>query len=150
MAEIDDQKLREFLDDLKRIVNDRTALKKKADELVASKKNIDAINKRTAELKKAAGADKDAKDAVNKFTDEVKESTKEHKDFLEKTKSLKSAFMGLGSAMERGEGTVSSFTDNFKGLGIIGDSLGFLGNRLDTNIETFSAFNSRVSRHKRY
>jgi hypothetical protein len=137
MAEIDDQKLREFLDDLKRIVNDRTALKKKADELVASKKNIDAINKRTAELKKAAGADKDAKKAVEQFTDEVKESTKEHKDFLEKTKSLKSAFMGLGSAMERGEGTISSFTNNFKGLGVIGDSLGFLGNRLDTNIETF-------------
>jgi len=137
MAEIDDQKLKEFLDDLKRIVNDRSALKKKADELVASKKNIDAINKRTAELKKAAGADKDAKDAVEKFTSEVKDSTKEHKDFLEKTKSLKSAFMGLGSAMERGEGTISSFTDNFKGLGVIGDSLGFLGNRLDTNIETF-------------
>ena len=137
MAEIDDQKLKEFLDDLKKIVNDRSALKKKADELVASKKNIDAINKRTAELKKAAGADKDAKDAVEKFTSEVKDSTKEHKDFLEKTKSLKSAFMGLGSAMERGEGTISSFTDNFKGLGVIGDSLGFLGNRLDTNIETF-------------
>ena len=137
MAEIDDQKLREFLDDLKRIVNDRTALKKKADELVASKKNIDAINKRTAELKKAAGADKDAKDAVKQFTNEVKESTKEHKDFIEKTKTLRSAFMGLGSAMERGEGTISSFTNNFKGLGVIGDSLGFLGNRLDTNIETF-------------
>jgi hypothetical protein len=134
---MDEQQLREFIEQLKKILNDRTALKKKADELVASQKNIDAINKRTAELKKAAGADKDAKDAVNKFTDEVKESTKEHKDFLEKTKSLKSAFMGLGSAMERGEGTVSSFTDNFKGLGVIGDSLGFLGNRLDTNIETF-------------
>jgi len=134
---MDEQQLRDFIEQLKKILNDRTALKKKADELVASQKNIDAINKRTAELKKAAGADKDAKDAVNKFTNEVKESTKEHKDFLEKTKTLRSAFMGLGSAVERGEGTISSFTDNFKGLGVIGDSLGFLGNRLDTNIETF-------------
>ena len=134
---MDEQQLRDFIEQLKKILNDRTALKKKADELVASQKNIDAINKRTAELKKAAGADKDAKDAVNKFTNEVKESTKEHKDFLEKTKTLRSAFMGLGSAVERGEGTISSFTNNFKGLGVIGDSLGFLGNRLDTNIETF-------------
>jgi hypothetical protein len=134
---MDEQQLREFIEQLKKILNDRTALKKKADELVASQKNIDAINKRTAELKKAAGADKDAKKAVEQFTDEVKESTKEHKDFIEKTKTLRSAFMGLGSAVERGEGTISSFTNNFKGLGVIGDSLGFLGNRLDTNIETF-------------
>jgi DNA repair ATPase RecN len=95
---MDEQQLKDFIDQLKKILNDRSALKKKADELVASEKNIDAINKRTTQLKKAAGKDKDATDAVEKFTEEVKESVKQHKAFLEQTKRLSTAFKGLGRA----------------------------------------------------
>ena len=111
---MDEQQLKDFIDQLKKILNDRSALKKKADELVASQKNIDAINKRTTQLKKAAGKDKDATDAVEKFTEEVKESVKQHKAFLEQTKNLATAFKGLGRAAFEGEGSISAFTNNFK------------------------------------
>ena len=134
---MDEQQLKDFIDQLKKILNDRSALKKKADELVASEKNIDAINKRTTQLKKAAGKDKDATDAVEKFTEEVKESVKQHKAFLEQTKRLSTAFKGLGKAAFQGEGSISAFTDNFRNVGVIGDAFAGLGNRLDTNIETF-------------
>ncbi len=40
------------------------------------------------------------------------------------------AFHGLGKAAFAGEGSISAFTDHVRGLG-------FIGNRLDTNLETF-------------
>lgn len=46
------------------------------------------------------------------------------------TKKIGASFIGLGKAAFEGQGNISAFTDNVKGLGI-------LGNRLDVNIETF-------------
>ena len=40
-------------------------------------------------------------------------------------------------AIEKGEGTISSFTDGLKGKGVFGTAFSVLGTRLDTNIETF-------------
>tara|TARA_B100001057_G_scaffold5976_1_gene5451 strand:- start:63 stop:2243 length:2181 start_codon:yes stop_codon:yes gene_type:complete len=50
--------------------------------------------------------------------------------FNEITKKVGQSFVGLGKAAFEGQGSISAFTDNIKGLGI-------LGNRLDVNIETF-------------
>ena len=50
--------------------------------------------------------------------------------FNEITKKVGQSFVGLGKAAFEGSGSISAFTDNVKGLGI-------LGNRLDVNIETF-------------
>ena len=46
------------------------------------------------------------------------------------TNKVGKSFVGLGKAAFEGTGSISAFTDNVKGLGI-------LGNRLDVNIETF-------------
>ena len=45
-------------------------------------------------------------------------------------KKLGDSFVGLGKAAFEGQGSISAFTDNIKGLGLIGQ-------RLDVNIETF-------------
>ena len=45
-------------------------------------------------------------------------------------KKVGEGFAGLGKAAFEGQGNISAFTDNVKGLGL-------LGNRLDINIETF-------------
>jgi hypothetical protein len=49
---------------------------------------------------------------------------------IDVTKKVGKSFVGLGKAAFEGSGSISAFTDNVKGLGI-------LGNRLDVNIETF-------------
>ena len=49
---------------------------------------------------------------------------------IDVTKKVGKSFVGLGKAAFEGQGSISAFTDNVKGLGI-------LGNRLDVNIETF-------------
>ena len=58
-------------------------------------------------------------------------------EYRDKIKSVSSALGGLYTAVERGEGTISSFTGVFKGRGVLGDAFSGLGSRLDTNIETF-------------
>ena len=50
--------------------------------------------------------------------------------FDEITKKVGQSFVGLGKAAFEGSGSISAFTDNIKGLGL-------LGNRLDVNVETF-------------
>ena len=50
--------------------------------------------------------------------------------FNDITKKVGQSFVGLGKAAFEGSGSISAFTDNIKGLGL-------LGNRLDVNIETF-------------
>ena len=50
--------------------------------------------------------------------------------FNDITKKVGQSFVGLGKAAFEGQGSISAFTDNVKGLGLI-------GNRLDVNIETF-------------
>jgi len=62
-----------------------------------------------------------------KGTEQLIESNKAYVDTLKK---VGNSFVGLGKAAFEGSGSISAFTDNVKGLGI-------LGNRLDVNIETF-------------
>jgi len=50
--------------------------------------------------------------------------------FNETAKKVGESFIGLGKAAFEGQGSISAFTDNIKGLGT-------LGQRLDVNIETF-------------
>ena len=66
------------------------------------------------------------------------EKNLKHREKLRKaTENVSSALGGLYGAAERGEGAISSFTDVFKGRGVLGDAFSSLGNRLDINIETF-------------
>ncbi len=55
---------------------------------------------------------------------------KANTDYIETIRKVGNSFVGLGKAAFEGEGSISAFTDNVKGLGL-------LGNRLDINIETF-------------
>jgi len=65
--------------------------------------------------------------------DQIKAREKQietNEKFNDITKKVGQSFVGLGKAAFEGTGSISAFTDNVKGLGI-------LGNRLDVNIETF-------------
>ena len=62
-----------------------------------------------------------------KGTEQLISTNKEYVDTLRK---VGKSFVGLGKAAFEGQGSISAFTDNVKGLGLI-------GNRLDINIETF-------------
>ena len=59
-----------------------------------------------------------------------RELLKANEEFVDGIKKVGDSFVGLGKAAFEGEGSISAFTDNIKGLGLI-------GNRLDVNIETF-------------
>ena len=137
MADIDNQTFKEFLEELKKITGNREALRQKAKEVAAQEKNIDAIQQKIRELKKSTQGDKEATAAVDAFEQSMRGVVKEHKDFIQSSRTLRGTFAGLGRAAFEGEGSISAFTDSFKGLGVIGDAFGLIGNRLDVNIETF-------------
>jgi len=65
-------------------------------------------------------------DQVDNYQDLQKAQDK----YREKLAKVGDSFVGLGKAAFEGSGSISAFTDNVKGLGL-------LGNRLDVNIETF-------------
>jgi len=65
-------------------------------------------------------------DQIDNYEDLKKKQSKQ----LEQLGKLGDSFVGLGKAAFEGSGSISAFTDNIKGLG-------FLGRRLDTNVETF-------------
>lgn len=65
--------------------------------------------------------------------DQIKSREKlieQNEKMLEIGKKLGDSFVGIGKAAFEGQGSISAFTDNVKGLGL-------LGNRLDVNVETF-------------
>ena len=66
-------------------------------------------------------------DAQIKGTEKLIETNKNYNETIQK---VGKSFVGLGKAAFEGTGSISAFTDNVKGLGLI-------GNRLDINIETF-------------
>jgi len=68
--------------------------------------------------------------ALEDQVDEYEDLKKAQNKQLEQLGKLGDSFMGLGKAAFEGSGSISAFTDNIKGLG-------FLGRRLDTNVETF-------------
>ena len=138
---MDEEQIKRILDGLKGIAGDsREAATKRrveAERLILQKKTNKELDRYISDLRDAAKKDKDAQKAVKDLTESVEDAREAHEKARKQTERLTTSFIGLGSAAMRGEGTISSFTDNFKGLGVIGDSIGFLGQRLDTNIETF-------------
>ena len=66
-----------------------------------------------------------------KLIDSTNEQIEQTKKYTDITKKVGQSFVGLGKAAFEGQGSISAFTDN------LGSTIGFLGRRLDTNIETF-------------
>ena len=69
-------------------------------------------------------------DQIDKQVKSTEKLIETNKDYNETLKKVGNSFVGLGKAAFEGSGSISAFTDNVKGLGL-------LGNRLDVNIETF-------------
>ena len=72
-------------------------------------------------------------DSFKLLEKEIKQSEKLIKtndDYIDTIRKVGNSFVGLGKAAFEGQGSISAFTDNVKGLGT-------LGQRLDVNIETF-------------
>jgi hypothetical protein len=138
---MDEEQIKKILEGLKSISGDSREQAQKrrveAERLILQKKTNKELDRYISDLRDAAKKDKAAQKAVKDLTESVEDAQEEHKKYKDTLSKVTGSVVGLGSAAMRGEGTISSFTDNFKGLGVIGDSLGFLGNRLDTNIETF-------------
>lgn len=138
---MDEEQIKKILEGLKSISGDSREQAQKrrveAERLILQKKTNKELDRYISDLRDAAKKDKAAQKAIKDLTESVEDAQEEHKKYKDTLSKVTGSVVGLGSAAMRGEGTISSFTDNFKGLGVIGDSLGFLGNRLDTNIETF-------------
>ena len=138
---MDEEQIKKILESLKAMAGDsrEQAAKRRveAESLITQKKTNKALDRYIADLREGTKKDKEAKKALDDLTDSIDDARKAREKARQQAEKLKQSFIGLGSAVMRGEGTISSFTDNFKGLGIIGDSFGYLGNRLDVNIETF-------------
>ena len=138
---MDEEQLKKIIEGLKNISGSpreqQQKLRVEAERLVKQQKTNKELQRFIGDLKDRARKDKDARAKVQDLSDAIDDNVEQHKKYRETLKKVGTSVVGLGRAASRGEGTISSFTDNFKGLGVIGDSLGFLGNRLDTNIETF-------------
>ena len=138
---MDEEQIKKILEGLKNMAGDsREQLVRRrvaAERLILEKKTNKELDRYISDLRDAAKKDKDAQKAVKDLTESIEDAREQHEKARKQTERLTTSFIGLGSAAIRGEGSISSFTDNFKGLGVIGDSFAFLGNRLDVNIETF-------------
>ena len=118
-------------------VPSREQLREKAKVLVESKKNIAQIREEVRKRKELAKGNTEATKIVNQFSEAVEDSIDEHRKYEKSLRHVGSAVLGFGRAAAAGEGSISAFTDNLKGFNIIGDSFANIGQRLDTNIETF-------------
>ena len=101
------------------------------------KERLELKLKETRELKsliplytKDAKLRKERITLVEKQIDSTENLIKAEERQTEIVGKLSKSFVGLGKAAFEGQGSISAFTDNVRGLGLI-------GNRLDVNIETF-------------
>ena len=138
---MDEEQIKKILETLKGMAGDSREQSAKrrveAERLIIQKKTNKELDRYLSDLRDGTKKDKDAQKAVKDLTESIEDAREQHEKARKQAERLTTSFIGLGSAAMRGEGTISSFTDNFKGLGVIGDSFGYLGNRLDVNIETF-------------
>ena len=138
---MDEEQIKKILETLKGMAGDSREQSAKrrveAERLIIQKKTNKELDRYLSDLREGTKKDKDAQKAVKDLTESIEDAREQHEKARKQAERLTTSFIGLGSAAMRGEGTISSFTDNFKGLGVIGDSFGYLGNRLDVNIETF-------------
>ncbi len=119
-----------------------TAARRKAAEEVkkalenskkANKLDNDSNKLHIEQLKLAQKLHKADSEQYKLIEKEIKQNEaqiKQNEKILEVSKKVGESFVGLGKAAFEGSGSISAFTDNVKGLGL-------LGNRLDVNIETF-------------
>ncbi|MAH07732.1 hypothetical protein CMI38_05800 [Candidatus Pacearchaeota archaeon] len=140
--EIDQQ----VIDDYKKTIVELTKLRK--DELKSSKKTFEErvkfvrkeFSDRRASIRDTYKESKVRKELIKLLEKEEDEFEKELGQREKQRKAIAgvtSALGGLYGAAEKGEGTISSFTSVFKGKGVFGSAFSALGDRLDTNIETF-------------
>ena len=109
-----------------------------AKEALKNSKEFNKLDKRRIDLeikalKIAQGQYKYDQDEYKLIGESIKRREKQivlDEKLLHLTKKVSESFAGLGKAAFEGQGSISAFTNNVKGLGI-------LGNRLDVNIETF-------------
>lgn len=138
---MDEKQLQDLIDSLKKIGgsprDQQQKLRVEADKLVKQQKTNKELQRFVDDLKDRARKDKDARRVVQDLSNAIDDNIAQHKKYRETLQRVGSSVMGLGQAAAKGEGSISSFTDNFKQLGVIGEAFGSLGNRLDTNIETF-------------
>ena len=136
-----DQELRELL---KQVIDDPNIRKAREDAFKARLKEVKTTQeanklklKEIQELRstlrlyvKEPEKRKELIAIIDKEIDNREKKIEQDEKILEQSKKLGESFIGLGKAAFAGEGSISAFTDNVKGLGL-------LGNRLDVNIETF-------------
>ncbi len=138
---MDDQQLiKQLIDELQKLNPSRDQAKKRqiaVKELEALQKKLPLTTKEREilvdQLKVAKDLLKADKERVETITEAIKSQEKLSKanaDMVDILERVGNSFVGIGKAAFQGEGSISAFTDNVKGLGT-------LGNRLDVNIETF-------------
>jgi hypothetical protein len=109
-----------------------------AKEALKNSKEFNKLDKRRIDLeikalKIAQGQYKYDQDEYKVIGELIKSKEKlieSNEKLINVTKKVGESFVGLGKAAFEGQGSISAFTNNVKGLGLI-------GNRLDVNIETF-------------
>jgi hypothetical protein len=109
-----------------------------AKEALANSKEFNKLDKRRIDLeikalKIAQGQykyDQQEYKVIGELIKSKEKLTESNEKLIDVTKKVGKSFVGLGKAAFEGQGSISAFTDNVRGLGI-------LGNRLDVNIETF-------------
>jgi hypothetical protein len=138
---MDDQQLiKQLIDELQKLNPSRDQAKKRKialDELAALQKKLPLTTKERDVLiaqlkvsKELLKNDKEQVKVVEKAIRSQENLNKANADMVDILEKVGNSFMGLGKAAFEGQGNISAFTDNVKGLGT-------LGNRLDVNIETF-------------
>ena len=90
-----------------------------------------------AELRKKVKGDKELLREIDNQSKSLKNVNKAYDEQVSRLRKVGSSLLGFGKAAAAGEGSISAFTDNLRGFNAIADSIVNLGNRLDTNIETF-------------
>ncbi len=135
MAEYTEEELKKLGDTVKNLSADiqKQARIQKADRDQEARIARDKIREARQEINTNIKNKKLRQELNNNLDDQIdsyedlKKAQDKQTDQLAK---LGNSFIGLGKAAFEGQGSISAFTDNVKGLG-------FLGNRLDVNIETF-------------
>jgi len=98
-----------------------------------NKSDEESLKQKKSLLEQARNQFKIGTERYNQIEKQVKvqdDLIKASQQLRDITNKVGKSFVGLGKAAFEGQGSISAFTDNVKGLGI-------LGNRLDVNIETF-------------
>jgi hypothetical protein len=135
MAEYTEEELKKLGDTVRNLSKDiqNQAKKQKASAEQEAKIARDKIREARQDIATNVKNKKLRQDLNNALEDQIdnyEDLKKQQSKQLEQLGKLGDSFVGLGKAAFEGSGSISAFTDNIKGLG-------FLGRRLDTNVETF-------------